>query len=138
MLTSRLGLAFLLTGQLAFTACTEAELRDTAVRLAVAAVGAEDAIALSPDAIASDSSSEFVPGSHQYGAHGTISQQQLQQLQTLAWPQTYEDVIGAYGYPSHRTESADYYAIENLTSRWAVIAYDGTTAINYRLEERHQ
>lgn len=120
MLNTRLGLTLALTGQLLFTACTQQEVKDF--------------IYSDGSAIADDSMAEFAPGNHQYGK-GQLTQEQLGALKSLAWPQTYEAMKGTFGFPAHRTETADYYAIDD-SDQWAVVYYNGRTAINYSLENK--
>ena len=79
------------------------------------------------------STSEFAPGQQPYGAEGSITQSELAELQGLAWPQSYDDMIASFGYPAQRTETGDYYQLEG-TSNWVVIEYSGPQATGYREE----
>lgn len=79
------------------------------------------------------SEADYGPGQHPYGVQGSITQAQFATLQGLAWPQTYDDIIQTFGFPTHRLASADYYRLEG-TSTWVVIEYSGTQATGYRTE----
>ena len=100
-----------------------------ALALALGGSGCATAEAPAPPS----STNEFAPGQQPYGAQGSITQQQLATLQGLAWPQSYNDMVGSFGYPAQRTETGDYYQLEG-TSSWVVIEYSGTQAIGYRTE----
>lgn len=67
------------------------------------------------------------------GAQGSITESELGVLRGLAWPQTYRDMVGTFGYPAHRTDGEDYYHLEG-TSNWVVIEYSGPQATGYREE----
>jgi hypothetical protein len=116
------GFAIALAAQVLFTACTEQEI--------YALLQGESAIANEP------APAPFAPGAGQYGLKGTMSAQKLNTLKSLAWPQSYEDMKGSFGFPLHRTETADYYALENDASVWVVIHYSGKSATHYALETR--
>ncbi|MBD2259904.1 hypothetical protein [Pseudanabaena sp. FACHB-2040] len=117
------GLAIALLGQLFFAACTEQQMYDLLY---------SDGVAIAnPPEIA-----DYAPGGQQYGVKGSLSTRQLAALKGLAWPQSYEDVKGTFGFPSHRTETADYYALQGDDSIWVVIHYSGKTATRYTTEER--
>lgn len=90
---------------------------------------AESALAPSEKPLSVD----FSPGHRAYGVKGTLNQSQLEQIQTLSWPQAYEDMKTSYGFPAHRTETADYYHLEG-TTQWVVIQYAGAQATGYRIE----
>lgn len=117
------GLAIALLGQLFFAACTEQQMYDLLYSDGVA-------IAEQP------ASPSFAPGASQYGVKGSISARQFAVLKSLAWPQSYDDMKGSFGFPSHRTEFADYYALENDDSVWIVVDYQGKNAIGYKMEAR--
>ena len=75
----------------------------------------------------------YAPGGQSYGAAGgTLSAANANTAQWLAWPQSYDDMIGTFGYPRHRTEFTDYYAIEG-TDQWLKIHYSGKTATGYSI-----
>jgi hypothetical protein len=67
-----------------------------------------------------------------YGVDGQWSEQDLQALLHLAFPQTYADMQGRFGFPGYRDAQADYYQLEE-TSHIIAIDYDGATAIGWRL-----
>jgi hypothetical protein len=113
------GLALALVGQLFFAACTEQEI--------YALLQGESAIATSLEI------SKYAPGAHAYGAAGgQLSPAKVNQVQWLAWPQEYNDVVGALGYPRHRTETADYYQISG-SQKWLKINYSGRSATSYEI-----
>lgn len=64
-----------------------------------------------------------------YGADGTLTTAEVATLQGLAWPQTYADITGTFGFPYARTEAADFF--QTPDGQWAVIYYSGTTATGY-------
>jgi hypothetical protein len=73
---------------------------------------------------------EWIP----YSYNGLIESHELTSVQHLAWPQSYEAVIGRLGYPSYRSESADWYLRPGGMGRLRV-DYDGNNmAIGYQLE----
>jgi hypothetical protein len=67
-----------------------------------------------------------------YGIDGQWSEQDLRDLFYIAFPQTYADMKGRFGFPLCRNERADYYQVEGTTHVIAV-DYDGATAIGWRL-----
>lgn len=79
------------------------------------------------------STNEFAPGQQPYGVDGGITQQQFAYLQGLGWPQSYDDMVSSFGFPSYRTETGDYYRLEGSNS-WIVIEYSGPQATGYRTE----
>lgn len=81
---------------------------------------------------------EFAPGAQRYGVDGQLSQRQYATLKGLAWPQTYDDMKGTFGLPSHRTSTADYYALAGDRSIWVVVWYEGKTAVSYSTEARYE
>lgn len=123
-----IGLALALVGQLAFTACTDAELAallsGDGGGVAIAAKGDPQPSHFSPD------------GGQQYGVDGTLSARQFAILQGLAWPQAYDDMRSTFGFPTYRTTTADYYALANDTTVWVVVFYQGATATGYTTENR--
>jgi hypothetical protein len=58
----------------------------------------------------------------------------LSTWENLAWPQPYEDIINTFGLPVHQRGTAHYYRIDGAGNQWAVIEYDGTNAVGYRIE----
>ncbi|MBD0268561.1 MAG: hypothetical protein ICV77_09735 [Cyanobacteria bacterium Co-bin8] len=79
-------------------------------------------------------SGPYAPGARTYGANGgQITAAKAESIKWLAWPQSYGDMIGALGYPKHRTETSDHYQIEG-SDQWLIIFYDGKTATGYSLE----
>jgi hypothetical protein len=72
-------------------------------------------------------------GQH-YGIDGQWSEQDLRDLFYIAFPQTYQDMKGRFGFPLCRDEKADYYQVEGTTNVIA-IDYDGATAIGWRAWE---
>lgn len=121
-----IGLALVLSGQMLFTACTNQELA-ALVQSSGIAIATED----------DQQTSKFAPdGGQQYGVEGSITSRQFAILQGLAWPQAYNDMRGTFGFPSHRTETADYYALDSDRSVWVVVFYSGTTATGYTTEAK--
>ena len=72
-----------------------------------------------------------------YSSDGQISLDQLETVRNLAWPQTYNDMIGILGYPRKRSECCDYYLMPE--HGWLVIRYDSTyataKAVDYYTQE---
>lgn len=117
------GLAIALLGQLFFAACTEQQMYDLLY---------SDGVAIAnPPEIA-----DYAPGGQQYGVKGSVTNRQLAVLKGLSWPQSYDDMRGTFGFPLHRDETADYYALEGDDSVWVVVSYVGKNATGYTLETR--
>jgi hypothetical protein len=77
-------------------------------------------------------SDNFSPGAQSYGVEGAVTDNQVLLVESLAWPQTRPDMVGALGFPLHFTEGADYY--QYTGGRWLVILYNGPNAVGYRVE----
>jgi hypothetical protein len=73
---------------------------------------------------------EWIP----YSYNGLIESHELASVQHLAWPQSYEAVIGRLGYPSYRSESADWYLRPGGMGRLRVDYDENNMAIGYQLE----
>jgi hypothetical protein len=73
---------------------------------------------------------EWIP----YSYNGLIESHELASVQHLAWPQSYEAVIGRLGYPSYRSESADWYLRPGGMGRLRVDYNDENIAIGFELE----
>lgn len=69
--------------------------------------------------------------SQPYGVDGQWSEQDLKDLFYIAFPQTYQDMKGTFGFPYCRDERSDYYQVEGTTHVIA-IDYNGATAIGWR------
>jgi hypothetical protein len=67
------------------------------------------------------------PACERYGDGRGLSAEQAIAVQNLAWPQSYEGVIGRLGYPDCRTEDHDIYRLPS--GGFAQIQYAGRTAI---------
>jgi hypothetical protein len=74
---------------------------------------------------------EWIP----YSYNGTVETGELATIQNLAWPQSYEAITSCLGYPSYRSETADWYLRTGGMGR-VRIDYDPNTntAISYALE----
>lgn len=101
--------------------------------MAVAMTLLAGAITIAPAPAGAGEEDDFGPGQHPYGVEGSITQDQFTYLQGLAWPQSYEDIKNTFGFPTHRTEEADYYRLEE-SNTWVVIEYSGDQATGYRTE----
>lgn len=69
-----------------------------------------------------------------YGVDGQWSEQDLNNLFYIAFPQTYQDMKGTFGFPFCRDAKSDYYQVEGTTHVIA-IDYRGSTAIGWRAWE---
>ncbi len=76
---------------------------------------------------------EYAPGTQPYGAKGDATTDQAISVESLAWPQSRNDMIGLLGYPAQMTEWADYY---HYQGRWLVINYSGPNAVGYSYEDK--
>jgi hypothetical protein len=72
-----------------------------------------------------------------YGVDGQWSEKDLKDLFYIAFPQTYQDMKGRFGFPFCRDAQADYYQVEGTTHVIA-IDYEGATAIGWRAWEVEQ
>jgi hypothetical protein len=73
---------------------------------------------------------EWIP----YSYNGLIETSELASVQHLAWPQTYDAIIGRLGYPSYRSEFADWYLRPGGMGRLRVDYDENNMAVGYRLE----
>ena len=111
--------------------CTEALKKEA--NLAVYGASAP-AYAEAAPTVGFDSSKSATPqGLKPYGVAGDIKAEETVALLHLAWPQSYEAIVGRFGYPAYRTETQDFYQLPN--GRWAAINYSGRTALGYSLSD---
>lgn len=75
---------------------------------------------------------ESYPGNLQpYGVEGGITDEQINQLNHLIWPQSYDAIKNLVGYPAYRDGQLDYYRNPN-TGTLIAIEYDQqNNAIGY-------
>ena len=66
------------------------------------------------------------------GGMGSLTAAELEVMQGLAWPQTYDDMTGTFGLANRTTEAADIYRVEGSDIEvW--VYYDGKQATGYEL-----
>jgi hypothetical protein len=65
-----------------------------------------------------------------YGIDGKLSEQEVNALSWLSYPQTALDMRGRLGAPQCLDEKFDYYQIER-TDRYVAIEFDGAAAIGW-------
>jgi len=75
------------------------------------------------------------PGKNQYGVSGSVTAKELQQLQELQMPVSYEAVKNAIGLPHHRGADRDYYTLDGIAvdgSQFLIIRYSQSgQAVDY-------
>lgn len=72
-----------------------------------------------------------------YGIDGQLSEQDLNDLFYLGFPQTAGDMRGRFGSPLCFDAIADYYQIEG-TNHFIAVDYDGAAAVGWRAWELRQ
>ena len=55
-------------------------------------------------------------------ANGTLTPHETMRLMHLSFPQSYNAIKNAIGFPNYRTNVADYYLLPN--GRWVMLSYD--------------
>jgi hypothetical protein len=73
---------------------------------------------------------EWIP----YSYNGLIEPSELDSVRYLAWPQSYEAVVGRLGYPSYRSETADWYLRPGGMGKLRIDYDRDGSAIGYQLE----
>jgi hypothetical protein len=68
-----------------------------------------------------------------YGIEGTVTAEEIRQLEYLAWPQEYDDIKGLLGLPAYRSTMADIYEVEGSEQRVTVF-YDGDQATGFEIK----
>jgi hypothetical protein len=66
-----------------------------------------------------------------YGIDGQLSEQDLNGLFYIAFPQTAPDMRGRFGSPACFDRNADYYRVEG-TDHFVAVDYDGASATGWR------
>lgn len=84
-------------------------------------------VAISSTATAAN---EWIP----YSYNGLVETNELATVSHLAWPQTYDAIIGRLGYPSYRSASADWYLRPGGMGRIRIDYDQNNIAIGYVLE----
>jgi hypothetical protein len=74
------------------------------------------------------------PSAQPYGVEGTLTEQELNVLFHLQFPQSYDAVSSRLGFPAKRDAAADYYQIEG-TTHWIAVWYNGAIATGYGISE---
>jgi hypothetical protein len=69
-----------------------------------------------------------------YGIDGQLSEQDLNALFWIAFPQTTGDMRGRFGSPACFNAVADYYQVEG-TNHWIAVDYSGDSAVSWRAWE---
>ncbi|MEO0537672.1 MAG: hypothetical protein AAF215_27895 [Cyanobacteria bacterium P01_A01_bin.123] len=57
-----------------------------------------------------------------WGTGNMLSQDQVNVMGGLAWPQEYRDMIGTFGYPEKRNHGVDYYL--SPEGKWIAVYYN--------------
>lgn len=57
-----------------------------------------------------------------WGNGQALNTEQSGLLLHLAWPQTYADMVGSFGYPDRRSANVDYYQLHD--GRWIGVQYN--------------
>lgn len=75
------------------------------------------------------------PGKNQYGVSGSVTAEELQRLQKLQMPASYEGVKNAIGLPYHRGADRDYYVLDGISaddSKYLIVRYSASgQAVSY-------
>ena len=64
---------------------------------------------------------------------GYLTAAELEVMQGLAWPQTYADMKGTFGFANRSTDIADIYRLEG-SDRAVWVFYDGATATGFEIK----
>ena len=68
-----------------------------------------------------------------WGNGSALTTEQVNLFAYLAWPQTYTDMVGTFGYPEKRSTTTDYYKTPD--GQWVAVFYNqANQAIGYGYE----
>jgi hypothetical protein len=107
----------------------------TLIPVVLVSIASPGAVPYLQEIVTTDPSKPGVsPIDQPYGIEGSLTLDGFVYLENLAWPQPYEDIINTFGLPVQQIGAAHYYRIDGAGNQWAVIEYDGTNAVGYRIE----
>ena len=67
------------------------------------------------------------------GGMGYLTPDEANDMQYLAWPQTYADMKGTFGVANRSTRTADIYRVAG-SNKEVWVFYDGTTATGFEIK----
>lgn len=73
------------------------------------------------------------PTGQPYSVDGQLTQQDINTLLHLSWPQSYDAIKDRFGLPAYRDGQLDYYQLPN--GHWTAIQYQDSTAIRYSFSD---
>ena len=107
-------------------------MRKIAIGLASIALGGCSSQAATPPPPEPGETIAHLEQSVAYGGAGILTDAQGASLKGLAWPQSYEDMIGTFGLPNQRRAEADIYKLANGSEFW--VFYEGSKATGLEIK----